>query len=537
MRISSREPRPGYVLIVVLIVVVVLSLSAYRFTEAMMAEYTVAVRSTEAAQAKAFAMSGVHFAAAALADPTSRTELLGGNPGESTAFSGVQLGSPEDPRGGGRFTLFNVADTFGSTGEGRYQVRYGASDESAKLNINTLIQLDKAGTVLHDALMKLPNMTEDIADAIVDWVDPDDTPRAAGAESETYLGLSNPYRAKNGPLNSVDELLFVRGITPQLLFGNDRNRNGRLDTGEADGSDFSRGWSEFLTAYGREVDTDSYGVPRIDLNEEDLLTLNESLLVALGPEMASYIVMYRITGKVTTVSTATTTESGSGSSGSSGTSSSSGGSNGSSSTTVTYGTADDLAAAVEDSLANGAAAKKKLNSVLTLVNTEMTLPKPAGATASTPTLTIASPLNDPNKLKELLPVLLEMTTTRTTYEMTPRINVNTAPPEVLTALPGLAATDVEKILSVRAGLNPADAVTQTGAWLVTDAGITASTFRKLERYVTGRSSTYRVQSVGYFGQGGPFARVEAVIDTANGTPRIVYFRDLTDLGRGFELPR
>jgi hypothetical protein len=57
--------------------------------------------------------------------------------------------------------------------------------------------------------------------------------------------------------------------------------------------------------------------------------------------------------------------------------------------------------------------------------------------------------------------------------------------------------------------------------------------------VTGRTMVYRIQAVGYFGRGGPVARVEAVIDTNQGAPRTLYFRDLTDLDtpRGFEPPR
>jgi len=67
-------------------------------------------------------------------------------------------------------------------------------------------------------------------------------------------------------------------------------------------------------------------------------------------------------------------------------------------------------------------------------------------------------------------------------------------------------------------------------WLVS---ITASA------RATGRTMVYRVQAVGYFARGGPVARVEAVIDTNQGAPRILYFRDLTDLDtpRGFEPPR
>ena len=59
--------------------------------------------------------------------------------------------------------------------------------------------------------------------------------------------------------------------------------------------------------------------------------------------------------------------------------------------------------------------------------------------------------------------------------------------------------------------------------------------RTLERYITARSQVYRVQVVGYLDNGGPTARVEAVIDTNLGRPRIVYFRDLTELGKGFDV--
>ena len=64
-----------------------------------------------------------------------------------------------------------------------------------------------------------------------------------------------------------------------------------------------------------------------------------------------------------------------------------------------------------------------------------------------------------------------------------------------------------------------------------------ATVQSLEQYITARSQVYRVQSVGHFDSGGPTARVEAVIDTNAGRPRIVYYRDLTGLGKGFNLPR
>ena len=112
-----------------------------------------------------------------------------------------------------------------------------------------------------------------------------------------------------------------------------------------------------------------------------------------------------------------------------------------------------------------------------------------------------------------------------------------APPEVLLGLPGLTQTDVDAMTNARGALDPTDPATITGAWLVTQANMTAAKFLNLEKYITGRTMTYRVHSVGYFGRGGPRARIEAVIDVNQNHPRIVYYRDVTDLGRGFDLPR
>jgi hypothetical protein len=43
-----------------------------------------------------------------------------------------------------------------------------------------------------------------------------------------------------------------------------------------------------------------------------------------------------------------------------------------------------------------------------------------------------------------------------------------------------------------------------------------------------------VQSIGYFAGKGPAVRVEAVIDTNCGRPRIVAYRNMTDLGKGWD---
>jgi hypothetical protein len=68
---------------------------------------------------------------------------------------------------------------------------------------------------------------------------------------------------------------------------------------------------------------------------------------------------------------------------------------------------------------------------------------------------------------------------------------------------------------------------------MTQANITADVMKKLDPYITARTQVYSFQVVGHFDRGGPPARVEAVVDTNLGRPRVVYWRNLSDLGRAF----
>ncbi len=501
---SATRSRPGYVLFAVLVVVVVLSLVAYQYQDAMASEYTAAIRVQEAAQARASAIAGIHYAAGYAADPNSAGLDLTGN---DSLFAAQPVGSSTEFRGGNRFSLFHFVTT-----DGAVERRAGLGDESAKLNVNALIAQDPVGNVLHDALMKLPDMTEEIADAIVDWVDADSTPRPAGTED--YAGQPTPYKCKNGPINSLEELLLVSGVTPDLLFGTDRNRNGVQDGDEASLGTFTLGWSQYLTCYGREVNVDGAGTQRINLNTDDAKTLSEQLTAAVGQDLSDYILYYRFSGTGEAYGTGL----------------------GPTKVEVGFGEAG-LRDLVQARIDSGVAPTRRLTSTMTVVATQIRLPNlPAQpGQPAPPQRVVACPVNAADALKTVLPALLDKCTASDDYEMTPRVNVYTAPREVLACLPGLIETDVDAIVSNR----PTDTTDPTAAWLVTAANLSPAKFKNIEKYVCGRSGAYRVQSVGYFAQaGGPVARAEAVIEVSQNMPRIVYFRDLTDLGRGFDdLPR
>jgi general secretion pathway protein K len=90
-------------------------------------------------------------------------------------------------------------------------------DEGGKININRVSD-ETLRRVLSN--LGIDNAQRDIlVDSVMDWRDPDDLHRTNGAERDYYAALSPAYTPKNGPLDSVEELLWIRGMTPGLFFG------------------------------------------------------------------------------------------------------------------------------------------------------------------------------------------------------------------------------------------------------------------------------------------------------------------------------
>lgn len=93
-------------------------------------------------------------------------------------------------------------------------------DEERKINLNRLVLAngnapDEQRLAVFRKLLVILDIEPSFADAVVDWLDNDDTPRVGGAESAYYLSLPFPYRAKNDLFDTLDELRLVRGFTPE----------------------------------------------------------------------------------------------------------------------------------------------------------------------------------------------------------------------------------------------------------------------------------------------------------------------------------
>ena len=111
-----------------------------------------------------------------------------------------------------------------------------------------------------------------------------------------------------------------------------------------------------------------------------------------------------------------------------------------------------------------------------------------------------------------------------------RININTANPAVLYCIPGLS-NYVDQIVSYRQA--NADKLTSV-AWVIDAVGLTGNDATQLATQIGNRITTKSYQfladvaAVGPFGRG--YRRVRFIFDTAEGTPRIIYRRDMTHLG-------
>lgn len=99
--------------------------------------------------------------------------------------------------------------------QGNFKVKI--KNEGGKIDLNT------ANEALLKLLLKGFDIEEQeksiIVDSIIDWRDENDLHRMNGAENAYYQSLPEPYKCKNGDFDAVEELLMVRGVTPEIFYG------------------------------------------------------------------------------------------------------------------------------------------------------------------------------------------------------------------------------------------------------------------------------------------------------------------------------
>ncbi|RJP84111.1 MAG: hypothetical protein C4518_19595 [Desulfobacteraceae bacterium] len=97
-------------------------------------------------------------------------------------------------------------------GSGTFETRI--ENESGKININLA---DRGMLMAMLGSLDMDDEEKDvIADSIMDWRDTDRNHRINGAENDYYQSLPEPYDCKDGDFDSKEELLKVRGVTPEI---------------------------------------------------------------------------------------------------------------------------------------------------------------------------------------------------------------------------------------------------------------------------------------------------------------------------------
>ncbi len=149
--------------------------------------------------------------------------------------------------------------------------------EGGKININK-ISSSRLRTLLEN--MGIESEEKDIIwDSILDWKDSNSLHRVNGAEDDYYLGLPEPYQCKDGNFTLTEELLLVRGITPELFYGTPRIP----DQEESEPSVKKVYFSGMITVY-----SDS---KKVDINSAPLEVF--SILPDMTEDTAREIVEYR----------------------------------------------------------------------------------------------------------------------------------------------------------------------------------------------------------------------------------------------------
>jgi general secretion pathway protein K len=167
---------------------------------------------------------------------------------------------------------------FFERGRGSISVR----DHSGRLQVNSLLKKEGDSWVVNEEQKKVwenllvaeefelgEEEAAGIVEALIDWIDENDEPLGfGGAESSYYQGLEKPYEPRNGPMEFVEELLLVRGITPELY-------NGTTDY---------PGLKTLVTPHGRDG--------RININTADPFILG-ALAEEIEPDMVDDLLAYR----------------------------------------------------------------------------------------------------------------------------------------------------------------------------------------------------------------------------------------------------
>jgi len=494
--------RKGILLPIAAVIAVLWTLSAYQFSEQLLCHFSLAFRTrNEIAARTCMASATTWLAAFSESSAWSSSNTLN-NP---ELFSNVSEGTEQAPM------TYCIVSASLKAGPGADQAfRFGLEDESSKLDINWLALDAKDG---RGPLMHLPGMTVALADSLLDWIDADDTPREFGAERNYYFSKGDVVLPPNAEIQDLSELVNVRGFTRELIFGTQPNADfSAADRERLQGSRFdltssrkSSGWARFLTTYAGEAA--ALESEKIIVNSPKLPKLYDELKKQVGEDGARFIVAVRLAGILERpVGMQKKRQEKS----------------------VQSRLEDQLrgkAAVPGSSRGNSVVAgldlsrapQFEITSLFDLIGTNVriviegkdeVLTSPWGATG--------------NGVEAALTLLNKAIDTRPTKVLRGRLNVNTAPRELLKGLPELTESKLNKLLETRdRQFRRASTNGPACLWLITENVFSIDEIRRLAPYLTDRGNVFTGTVCAFAPQQGAVYRRKVTIDGTVSPPLVI----------------
>jgi general secretion pathway protein K len=225
MRISRAHPdNRGFILVTVLIVIAVLLPLVLAFSSKVQLNLMEAENFRNSIQALRFAQNGITGAIGILkADDTSydsfkdtwATNIPSLALGDRTSQGSLLITiTDEDGKIPINNLVVNSRITSASDDKADKSI-FGSTNVSTKTTAASSDNSKDFEARLRALIARLGGNPE-IVNALIDWLDSDDEPSGnEGAESEYYKALE--YPCKNGLLDSIDELLMIKGFTKELV--------------------------------------------------------------------------------------------------------------------------------------------------------------------------------------------------------------------------------------------------------------------------------------------------------------------------------
>ena len=298
-----------------------------------------------------------------------------------------------------------------------------------------------------------------------------------------------------------------------MLYGLDTNRNGILDPDEADSSDVSSsdhdaylGLANYLTLFSNESNLTAEGLPRINVNADDLDQLYDDLKSSFNDEWANFVIYYRCAEVEPTTSPPT----------------------------AVSGVTENAAQLAPDF--SVLQSRRKLNSIVDLVA------KYVDVSEFSENLNgfVESPVQLSN-MAETVPTMMATLTTFEGAAIPGRVNIMQASRRVLEGIPGLDEEIVDAIINRRGeefeldDPSGADLNRKYETWLLVEGVVDLPTMQSLMSFICTGGAVYRAEIVGYFPDGAGTSRSEVVLDTTVPIPRVLFWRDKSHLRGSFSI--